>query len=176
MVRGFLALGGSPRRHGRTQLEKRIGLDPGSGLGANFERISAHQRSLLPKVTLACRRGESEPGGTAGSGGEVRSSRGPRPDTVVASKVWDSRPAPPWALRLLRPWGLQGSAPGRTANYFEEAKIAINIDFRRSARISWIGVWAPPGGASGATPGALRAPGRGVRRRSRKSARTSESF
>ena len=34
----------------------------------------------------------------------------------------------------------------------------------------------PPGGAPGAAPGALRAPGRGAWRRSRKSARTSESF
>ena len=56
MVRGFLALGGSPRRHGWTQLEKRVSLDPGRGPGADFERICAHQRSLLPKVILTCRR------------------------------------------------------------------------------------------------------------------------
>ncbi|CAK0862355.1 unnamed protein product, partial [Prorocentrum cordatum] len=35
---------------------------------------------------------------------------------------------------------------------------------------------APPRGASGAAPGALRAPGRGVQRKSKKSARSADSF
>ena len=48
--------------------------------------------------------------------------------------------------------------------------------FRRTARISWICAGPPLGGASGAAPGALRAPGRGIRRRSKNSARTSQSL
>ena len=49
----FLAFGGPPRRHGRTQLEKRVSLDPGRGPGTDFEQILArtkghsYQRSLL---------------------------------------------------------------------------------------------------------------------------------
>eukprot|EP00959_Pyramimonas_sp_CCMP1952_P163718 3422573-Pyramimonas_sp.AAC.1 len=41
---------------------------------------------------------------------------------------------------------------------------SINIHLRRSARTSWIcaGSPLPPGGVSGAVPGALRPPGRGV--------------
>ena len=36
-VRGFLAFGGPPRRHGRTQREKLVRLDPGRGPGTRFE-------------------------------------------------------------------------------------------------------------------------------------------
>ena len=42
-VRGFLALGGRPRRHGRTQREKRVRLDPGRGPGTDFEPIFSFQ-------------------------------------------------------------------------------------------------------------------------------------
>ena len=59
-MRGFLAFGGPPRRHGWMQLEKLVSLDPGRGPGVDFERICAHQGSLLPKVTLTSpRRGAS---------------------------------------------------------------------------------------------------------------------
>ncbi|CAK0830820.1 unnamed protein product [Prorocentrum cordatum] len=46
---------------------------------------------------------------------------------------------------------------------------------RRSGGVSWICA-GPPGGASGAAPGALRAPGSGVQRRSKNAARSVRSL
>ena len=47
-MRGFLAFGGPPRRHGWMQLEKLVSLDPGRGPGVDFEAALS-----APKVTLA---------------------------------------------------------------------------------------------------------------------------
>ena len=79
MVHGFLALGGSPRRHGLTQLEKRVSLDPGRGPGADSERICAHPGSFLPKATLARRRLHIGPP-SAGGAGRGRAARRERQD------------------------------------------------------------------------------------------------
>ena len=38
-----LAFGGPPRRHGCTQREKRVRLDPGRGPGTDFEPIFSFQ-------------------------------------------------------------------------------------------------------------------------------------
>ena len=63
----------------------------------------------------------------------------------------------------------------KAPSVFSKKKSAININFRRSARISWIGVWAPLA-APPAPPLARSArQGGGAQRRSKKSARTSES-
>ena len=43
-VRGLLALGGPPRRHGWTQLEKLVRLDPGRGPGTRFEQVLGPRR------------------------------------------------------------------------------------------------------------------------------------
>ena len=55
-VRGFLAFGGPPRRHGRTQRGKLVRLDPGTGPGTDFEQI-------LKTPILARRRARSTQGG-----------------------------------------------------------------------------------------------------------------
>ena len=54
-------------------------------------------------------------------------------------------------------------------------KNAINLNFRRSARISWFGA-GPPSLARGARQGGAVGTARGVQRRSRTPARTSESL
>ena len=41
----LLALGGPPRRHGWTQLETLVRLDPGKGPGSAFERIAGVSRA-----------------------------------------------------------------------------------------------------------------------------------
>ena len=49
-VRGFLAFGGPPRRHGCTQREKLVRLDPGRHPGTDFERIWGREQEGFLKA------------------------------------------------------------------------------------------------------------------------------
>ena len=53
-VRGFLAFGGPPRRHGCTQREKLVRLDPGRGPGTDFEPIFSFQCLNSPSSDHRC--------------------------------------------------------------------------------------------------------------------------
>ena len=89
-ARGFLTLGGPPRRRGCTRLERSVRLDPWTGLGTNFERISV----TTPSGESAGTQGQRAVLGLRSFSEDVSGAcglQGPRGDGSCGQVFWVSR-------------------------------------------------------------------------------------